>query len=62
MLIHAPYKGFGEPYSNCSQGPAGAQARQASWAGMEQAVKAGLTRAIGLSNFNGPSNHRPLLW
>jgi diketogulonate reductase-like aldo/keto reductase len=52
VLIHAPYKGYGEPYSNCSKGPAGAAARRATWKGMERAVRAGLTRAIGLSNFD----------
>ena len=52
MLIHAPYRGYGEPYSNCSKGPAGAAARQATWKGMEKAVHDGLTRAIGLSNFD----------
>jgi hypothetical protein len=52
VLIHAPYHGYAEPYSNCSKGPAGAAARQATWRGMEKAVKDGLTRAIGLSNFD----------
>ena len=52
VLIHAPFHGYGEPYSNCSKGPAGAAARRATWKGMERAVKDGLTRAIGLSNFD----------
>ena len=34
--------GFGEPpVGNCSEGPAGAAARQATWQGMERALKAG---------------------
>ena len=54
VLIHSPFKGgLGEPpVGNCSEGPAGAAARQATWQGMERALKAGLTRAIGLSNFD----------
>ena len=52
VIIHAPYHGYGEPYSNCSKGPAGAAARRATWRGMEKAVKDGLTRTIGLSNFD----------
>jgi diketogulonate reductase-like aldo/keto reductase len=63
VLIHAPYKAFGEPYSNCSEGPAGAAARRATWKGMERAVRANLTRAIGVSNFDVEcvtNTHAPL--
>ena len=52
LLIHAPYLGWGEPYSNCSKGPTGKAARQDTWRGMEALLKAGKTRAIGVSNFN----------
>jgi diketogulonate reductase-like aldo/keto reductase len=52
MLIHAPWQGWGEPYSNCSKGPAGKAARQATWRGMEALQRAGKVRSIGVSNFN----------
>lgn len=52
LLIHTPYLGWGEPYSNCSQGAAGKAARQATWRGMEALQRAGKAKAIGVSNFN----------
>ena len=52
LLIHAPYQAWGEPYSNCSKGPAGKAARQATWRGMEALQRAGKARSIGVSNFN----------
>lgn len=52
LLIHAPYQAWGEPYSNCSKGPAGKAARQATWRGMEALVRMGKARAIGVSNYN----------
>ena len=39
LLIHAPYQAWGEPYSNCSKGPAGKAARQATWRGMPRSPK-----------------------
>lgn len=52
LLIHAPWQGWGEPYSNCSKGPTGKAARQATWRGMEALQRAGRVRSIGVSNYN----------
>jgi hypothetical protein len=48
LLIHTPYLGCGEPYSNSSQGAAGKAARQATWRGMEALQRAGKAKAIGV--------------
>ena len=48
LLIHTPYLGWGEPYSNSSQGAAGKAARQATWRGMEALQRAGKAKAIGV--------------
>ena len=63
LLIHAPYKAWGEPWSNCSKGPAGKAARQATWRGMEAVVKAGKARSIGVSNYaaDSPADHHNYL-
>ena len=47
VLIHRPtaYPGHPEQCQNAAQ-------RAATWQGLEQALKAGKTRAIGVSNFN----------
>ena len=52
LLIHAPWQGWGEPYSNCSKGPRGKAARQATWRGMEALQRSGKVRSIGVSNYN----------
>jgi hypothetical protein len=48
LLIHTPYLGWGEPYSNSSQGAAGKAARQATWRGMEALQRAGKAKAKGV--------------
>jgi diketogulonate reductase-like aldo/keto reductase len=48
LLIHTPYLGWGEPYSNSSQGAAGKAERQATWRGMEALQRAGKAKAIGV--------------